>query len=263
MIEAKQNANLPHEAFVTRRRNPTEILKQQLLKKNDERRIHNNEPHTIYCSPLVDCAPNLELARETAEMCNLILEHTEWDIRLLSKGNLLSRVAEMCGPEMRERGIFGYSSGTPDDALAASFEIGTAKVSRRLKDLHKLQDQGYRTFGMICPILPNDDYHDLAKKMTGMIRANHCEHIWVEVLNARGQSMRNTFEALSNGGYIREAEMLRQVSGDRKIWEEHARRAFLAFADEIPAEKLRFLQYVNPESESWWEAHRSNGAILL
>jgi len=31
----------------------------------------------------------------------------------------------------------------------------------------------------------------------------------------------------------------------------------------IPPEKLRFLQYVTPETRDWWKAHEAQGAVLL
>ena len=263
MLQTKQVTGLPHEGMVTRRLNAAEILKQQLLKKNGSRRFHNNEPHTVYCSPLVDCAPNLELARETADMCNLILEHTVWDIRLLSKGNLLSRVAQMCGQEMKKHGIFGFSTGTLNDALAASFEEGTAKVSRRLRDLYKLQDSGYRTYGMICPIIPQRNFTAFAEEMAASIRFEKCEHVWVEVLNARGASLTRTTNALRNGGFDWEADQLELIAGDKEAWEHYARSAFLALQKVIPAEKLRFMQYVTPEHRDWWKQHANSGALLL
>ena len=66
--------------------------------------------------------------------CNLILDHTHWQIRLLSKSNLLHRlIADKMIPERHhQRIIFGFSSGTLDDPVAKAIETGTPLVSQRL-----------------------------------------------------------------------------------------------------------------------------------
>lgn len=51
--------------------------------------------------------------------------------------------------------------------------------------------------------------------------------------------------------------------GHGKAWEEYARLTFVSRTKNIPGEKLRFLQYVDAETEDWWSAQRRHGAILL
>lgn len=49
----------------------------------------------------------------------------------------------------------------------------------------------------------------------------------------------------------------------KQAWEEYARATFLAHTGSIPAEKLRFLQYVTPKTRAWWAQQRPQGAVLL
>jgi len=236
----------------------------------------------IYSSPLVDVAANMELVRETIEACRVILELTDWDIRLLSKSSLLPRVAQglevlapvgqWSGPDgWRERIIYGVSTGTLDDGLARCIEGGTALVSTRLEALHWLQDNGYRTFGMVCPSLPQGDrgayergaYERFAREMASAIRAERCEHVWAEVMNVRGESFTRTIAALVNSGFQQEALRLDQVMANRGAWEEYARTTFWAHVGALPPGKLRFLQYVTGESRGWWEGQRDKGAVVL
>src|SRR5947208_2637146 len=56
--------------------------------------------------------------------------------------------------DVMTRMIFGVSTGTFDDRLAAAFEEGTPLVSKRINSLHVLQDNGFRTYAMVCPSLP-------------------------------------------------------------------------------------------------------------
>lgn len=251
------------EDVVIRRDGAIDAVKKQLLDKNGLPRYKDSsDTRVIYASPLVDVAGNMELVRETVEVCKLILEHTNWQIRLLSKSNLLFKLAQMIDDDYRDRMIYGVSTGTLDDKLAKAFEKGTALVSKRLESLHKLQDEGYRTYGMICPSLPQDDYDEFAKEMAQAIRVDRCEHVWAEVINLRGKSFERTIEALNAGGLKREAEQLEEVRrGD--LWEDYARETFLAHQKHIDASKLRFMQYPKRDTIDWWKQHEDAGAILL
>src|SRR5436190_17847327 len=59
----------------------------------------------------------MDLVRETIEACKLILELTHWQIRLLSKSNLLPIIARELP---RDRIIYGVSTGTLDDKLTGT-----------------------------------------------------------------------------------------------------------------------------------------------
>ncbi|MBN8422895.1 MAG: hypothetical protein J0L73_28560 [Verrucomicrobia bacterium] len=269
-----------HIDMVVRRENALKILHSQLLTnpgKGKPRQPKYNDPNdqrVVYSSPLVDCAGNMDLVRETVEACVLILLLTNWHIRLLSKSNLLPKLAALLvnhtpsqawRSDVRRRMIFGVSTGTLDDSQAAAFEKGCAKPSKRFESLHWLQDEGFRTFGMICPSLPQRDYSGWAAEMHCALRGHNCEHIWAEVMNVRGQSLSNTVSALHHAGYEWQASALQRVSEDPAAWEDYARQTFLAHAQyhHNQPERLRFLQYVTPKTLDWWKSHAASGAILL
>ena len=268
--QVEQARALGHDQIVVRRGGAAEIARRQLEKAPAELRRRRL---VIYSSPLVDVAGNMELVRETVEICRVILEMTSWDIRLLSKSNLLPKVAEglMDGEverreEVRERLIFGVSTGTLDDGLAKAFEDGTPLVSKRIQSLHWLQDNHFRTYGMICPSLPlggSDDYYKFAEESAAAIRADRCEHVWAEVINLRGESFTRTCAALDAGGFQRERERLHETSINRDEWESYARATFEGHAAWLPKGKLRFLQYVTPSTRSWWERQKGRGAVVL
>ena len=161
--------------------------------------------------------------------------------------------------------IFGFSTGTLDDRVAKAFERGTALVSKRLESLHWLQDQGLRTFGMICPSLPQEDYDKFSREICSAIRIEKCEHVWAEPINVRGESLAKTLSALLDAGLEAEAVLLAKVSGPRtaEAWENYSRETFLAHTRNIPSGKLRFLQYIKPKTADWWAAHIEDGAVLL
>jgi len=271
-----KGVNEKFEDIVIRRQGSLEALKQQLASKKG--RALAEQKLVIYASPLVDVAANMDLVRETIEICKEILASTAWDIRLLSKSNLLPKIAQglsaadsgcytsdwTCKGD-KARVIYGVSTGTLDDQLAKAFEEGTPLVSKRIQSLHWLQDNGYRTFGMVCPSLPQKDYNIFSQSMMAAIRADRCEHIWAEVINLRGESFTRTIKALVLAGYEWEADQLRLVSTHKNLWEQYARQTFfnheLAIKDS--STKLRFLQYVTKETRPYWERLSNCGAVLL
>lgn len=271
-----------HLGVVIRIANAVELARKQILGKPEAFRMAKK---IIYSSPKVDVAGNMELVRETVEICKVILELTNWDIRLLSKSNLLPKVAlelenyfstdGRCSPiekiYPKKRIIYGVSTGTLDDKLAAAFEQGTPKVSKRIESLHWLQDNGFRTFGMICPSLPTwmpghedfDGYVEFSRQICAAIRVEKCEHIWAEVINLRGDSFTKTEAAVRNAGYGAMADGLHRLTIDKEEWEQYARNTFEAHAKFIQPSKLRFLQYVTKDTRDWWAARQEKGAVLL
>lgn len=259
---AMQEHEVPFEGLVVRRRNALETLKQQLTGRKGKPRFSDpNDTRVIYSSPLVDVAANLDLARETIEACKIILAMTHWQIRLLSKSSFLPYIAKAIPKEFSHRMIYGVSTGTLNDNLAASFESGAALPSKRIHSLWNLQDAGYRTFGMICPSLPQSDYSAFSAEAMAAIRVEYVEHVWCEVINVRGASFVRTVNALQGGGFHHEASELSRVSMNREAWEKYARDTYLGHLAHCDPSKLRFLQYLTKRNQEWWTGRP--GAVLL
>ena len=243
----------------------------------------------ILGSPLVDIAATNELAREAVDMCELILRLTAFIIRLLSKSPLLANVIaqELSRrfPDQetgaKRRVIFGLSIGTLNDKVAAAIEPHVPSPMKRLEALHWLQENGFRTFGMACPILPQRDkaaYKMYAEQLMQAMRAERCEAIWAEAVNFRAggkqttsgeQRQRDSFSAthsaLVQAGCTSEAELFDNVARDPDAWELYCRSLFEALAAAAPPGKLRFLQYPRnfASIQDYWDAQQSRGAILL
>lgn len=275
---------IDHAESVIRRYRALEIMRGQLTtgKKPRPKYDNLNDTRVIFSSPLVDVAANIELAKETAEACALVLTLTAWHIRLLSKSNLLPYIAralekmelrseltrELITPaEIRARMIFGVSTGTVDNKLAASFELDTPLVSKRIESIKTLQADGWRTYGMLCPTLPARDYLTQALEFEaafGKETFDRFEHIWAEVMNVRGENLKDTQACLRAAGYNWQADELGAVAGDNLAWECYARRTFGGYvAAGYDEKKLRFLQYVTPKNLDFWEKAESLGAVLL
>ncbi|PTY04543.1 hypothetical protein DB347_17670 [Opitutaceae bacterium EW11] len=258
----KERTGCKFQDLVIRRKDAVrQVVKELTDAKGRPKFSDPNDHRVIFGSPLVDVAATVALADETAEICMQILELTHWQIRLLSKSHLLPRVAQAIPERYKHRVIYGVSTGTLDDELAAAFEKGTPLVSARIKSLRWLQDHGHRTFGMICPILPQRDPQRFAQKIAEAIRVENCEHVWAEVLNVRGESMARTVEALKSGGFGEAAMLLEQTTANKNTWESYARGTFEALSSVIPHDKLRFMQYVSKSTAEWWNGRP--GALPL
>ncbi len=84
------------------------------------------------------------------------------------------------------RFVIGLSIGTLDDAWASRVEIGTSSPTARVKALHRLQDAGVPTFGMLCPIFPDALAGEGVERLVAAIRPDRCETVWSEPYNDRG-----------------------------------------------------------------------------
>ena len=248
---------------VIRRNQPMERLRAELRDTRGQLR-YKEDTGTVYASPAVDVAATVELARETTDLCLEILESTGWTIRLLSKSPLLKQIAAAIPARWKRRVIYSLSTGTLDEALAKAIEPDAPPPAKRLETLKELQQEGFRTFAMLCPILPQDPVA-YAKEAAERIDFDACEHVWAEVLNRRGASMQRTAQALEEAGLTHWAQRLHRVFGKSSTpaWEAYGRDTFNALADVVPAGKLRFLQYVTRASRGFWTAQEERGAILL
>ena len=252
------------EDVVIRKRRALQILRRQLT-VDKPWWVNLQQKKVVYTSPLVDAAANMVLVKETAAACRMIFELTNWDVRVLSKSSLLPRLAKLIPEKFKQRMIYGVSTGTFGDELCESFEKGTHPVSKRIESLHWLQDHGYRTFAMLCPLLPQVDSDQYVSHALEEVRIEYCEHVWAEVINLRGDSFTATCQALEDGGFSAEAARLRGVCGSDSgpAWELYARNAFEALARQVLPEKLRFLQYAKAKDAPWWIEREPKGAILL
>src|ERR1039458_1435524 len=151
------------------------------------------------------------------------------------KAPFLGRIAAAIPTRFKQRVIYGLSTGTLDEALARAIEPDSPLLTKRLEALKELQQEGFRTFAMLCPILPQDPVA-YAKEAAKRIDFAACEHVWAEVLNRRGASMQRTAQALEEAGLTTWAQRLHRVFGTSSTpaWEAYGRDTFNALADVVP-----------------------------
>jgi len=255
---------LDHSDVVIRRLDPLETARRQLTNPDGSPLYADPEDTGIVeLASIVDPLATPELMRETTKLARLIFELTHWRVRVLSKSRLLAKFARQFVGDERRRLLLGFSIGIPEDDVARSVEVNAAPASMRFRLHRELLEEGFPMFGMSCPVLAVPDFRALAERIAAEIQPERLEKVWCEAINVRGDSIIRTIAALKKGGHDDLARRLGHASRSKIAWEiEYNRRAFLGFK-EVMGDKLAYLTYVTPESETWWSEYAKEGAVLL
>ena len=94
-LKIQELLNSAHTTFdqaIIRRNNLVTRLREQLLKNAKPRFDDPADTRVIYASPLVDVAANVEMARETIELCRVILQNTHWQNLTNAKQKLIKHL---------------------------------------------------------------------------------------------------------------------------------------------------------------------------
>jgi len=242
------------------RKNPLPVLESELLYADGSPRF--TAKAVVFTSTLVDPCANKEILDLTLGACRLVLQHTPWTIRVLTKSAAVVQLARGL-EDFKSRVIYGLSTGTFDDRVARHVENGASLPTARIGALKTMHHEGFQTFGMVCPILPQNDYDRFANEVAERILPHVSENIWAEVINARGEAFKATIAALGKAGAEPTQVKMQRVNDDKAAWEVYARTTFEALAKVIPNERFRFLQYVQKGQSDWWQAQVIRGAVLL
>jgi DNA repair photolyase len=221
----------------------------------------NDRGVVFFCTTCDPCA-TLEHADTTIEVIKLIMKKSNLNVRVLSKSILIKNIAEALTIHSK-RIFYGLSTGTSLDEVSKAIEQNASPIRKRVEVLHWLQDNNFRTYGMICPVIPSEV--DSVKELLDQIRPKFCEDVWVEAVNVRGKSLLNTYEKLLGAGLEKHANELQRVMGNKDNWREYSKKLFLNFQYEMrkrnQLKKLHFLQYVSPEDKEFFG--KQEGAVCL
>jgi DNA repair photolyase len=229
---------------------------------NDLKRIKPDDVRTVFFCTTCDPCGNMTQKEISREAIKLIMENSNLNVRVLSKSVLVKKLAEEL-PEYKHRIKYSLSTGTVLDEIAKTVEKYTSPIKPRVEALHWLQDNGYQTYGMICPVLPYEVKY--AKELLDQVRPEKCGRIWVEAINVRGKSLVNTYNELVDAGLEDHAEALQAAMSNRANWREYSKELFLAFQRELKErnflDKLCFLQYVSVHDREFFQSQP--GAVCL
>ncbi|QDT64777.1 radical SAM family protein [Calycomorphotria hydatis] len=203
---------------------------------------------TLVYSQLTDgFAPKLVKSGVTRGILDLLIEKTNYRIRVLTKSKVVGNNNwTQYFAKHASRFIVGLSIGTLDDKLARRIEGGTSSPAARLKSLHRLQDVGVPTYGMLCPVFPSVLETDELGHLVAAVRPDYCEHVWAEPYNDRS-NWRYVREALHRGSFLYDWISRVYEEGDEHLWSQYATNLYCRLLEKGKAdgwsEKLRYLLY--------------------
>lgn len=195
-----------------------------------------------------------------------VLVQTSFQVRVLTKFDTVGRREWIdLFRSYPGRFVVGLSVGTLDDAWARKVEFGTSSPSARVRALHRLQDAGVPTFGMLCPIFPDALAVDGVERLVEAIRPERCETVWSEAFNDR-DNWRSVAAGYLHGTPAHDRMTSLFFGADRVIrWTDYAtdvyRRVHAALGSE--AHKHRYLLYQDTMTAAGREALRGAEGMLF
>lgn len=224
--------------------------------------------HTLVFSQLTDAFSPWAVAEGLTERTlDKVFRKTAFRVRVLTKSAIVGtdRWVKLFN-NWRHKVIVGLSIGTLDDTWARRVEVGTSSPTARIKALHRLQDAGVQTYGMLCPIFPDALNRDGVERLVEAIRPERCETVWSEPYNDRA-NWRHVA-----AGYTDERarnSVARMFLGDeaRLHWSQYAWHLYVrvhsALAKHGAADKHRYLLYQDGLIPSERESLRGAQGVLF
>ncbi len=213
----------------------------------DARRIQNRGMVEL-CTTVdawADDAVRFDLGRRCLKA---ILKEDDWTVRILTKSAAVVKDFDIV-EKYRDRVLFGMSvTGTPDKKkVVRVVEPNTTRVSKRIRVMKEAADRGFRTYGMLCPLLPGiADSPEQLDWLVSFYADIGAEEIFVEPVNARGNALVSCQEVLAHAGYQAEADAVSAIR-TKTVWSSYVlalvkntQRSVRKYYD---IKKLRFLLY--------------------
>jgi DNA repair photolyase len=152
-----------------------------------------------------------------------LLEESKAQVQILTKNAAVRGVFGLI-KKHRDRVTVGMSiTGLAEhEPVLSLIEPNASPVSERIKVMNEAHRRGLRTLAVFGPILPGlfRDADHLTKLLKLACKWD-AEQIWVEPVNARGQSLVNCEEDLEAAGFETEAEAVGKIR-EKAIWTVYA-----------------------------------------
>ena len=222
---------------------------------------------TLVFSQLTDAFSPWAVAEGlTRRTLDKVLDRTSFRIRVLTKSAVVGSPAWVDYFKAHPgRFVVGLSIGTLDDNWARKVEIGTSSPTARVKALHRLQDAGVPTFGMLCPIFPDALAGNGVERLVEAIRPDRCETVWSEPYNDRANWRAVAAGYRETSPERKVLSMLFEGPTARNYWSDYARalyqRVHAALGGE--AHKHRYLLYQDTMTAAGREALRGAEGMLF
>jgi len=177
-----------------------------------------------------------------------ILSQPDWTVRILTKNAIVTKDFDVI-ERYTDRILFGMSiTSTPDKAnLTSIIEPNASSVSERITVMNEANERGFRTYAMLCPLLPGiADSPEQIEQLVESAVEYGAQEIFAEPVNTRGPGLRVIQEALTDNGYKDEAAAIKSIR-NQEGWSRYAaelisnvQRSVRKLSD---ISRLRFLLY--------------------
>jgi DNA repair photolyase len=195
-----------------------------------------------------------------------VLVQTSFQVRVLTKFDTVGRREWIdLFRSYPGRFVVGLSVGTLDDAWARKVEFGTSSPSARVRALHRLQDAGVPTFGMLCPIFPDVLAGNGVERLVEAVRPDRCETVWSEPYNDRANWRAVAAGYRETSPERKVLSMLFEGPGARSYWSDYAVALYQRVHEALGGEagKHRYLLYQDTMTAAGREALRGAEGMLF
>lgn len=192
--------------------------------KKDAMRIHDRGMVQI-CTTVDAWAPEAKKYDLGRKCMEAVLSEPDWTVRILTKNASILEDFDLIR-KYKDRILIGVSiTATPDkNDLMSIIEPYASSIQERMVVLREARAQGFRTYGMFCPLLPGiADYLEQINQLIQFATEIDVEEIFVEPVNARGPALCLTQEALLKAGFEREATAIESIRTNEG-WSRYATR---------------------------------------
>lgn len=197
-----------------------------------------------------------------------VLSQPGWTVRILTKNAAVAKDFDLI-EKYRDRVLVGLSlTATPDkEDIMLAVEPNASPISERMAALELAYKIKLRTYGMLCPLLPNvADSPEQIDRLVGFGKKIGAEEVFAEAVNARGSGLRLTEDSLIAAGFAAEAKAIHSIR-KRENWSAYAvsliKRLQTAMHNHGMTKCLRYLQYPTHLLEHDLAAIKENGIGVI
>jgi DNA repair photolyase len=233
----------------------------------DARRIKKRG--LIQICTLVDAwAPEAQQYQLGRRCLEAILSEPGWTVRILTKNAAVMKDFDLI-EKHKDRVLVGLSLTAPleNEPLASILEPNASSISDRMAALKEAHRLGFRTYGMLCPLLPGiADQPEYLNALVQFAVTCGAEELFVEPVNARGPGLKYCQDALEKAGYPSEAEAIEQIR-NRKNWSRYVVNLIQNIQTTVrkysSIDKLRFLLYPSAlQPEDKLEIRKDDAGVI-
>ena len=174
--------------------------------------------------------------------------NSELSVRILTKNHEVEDDFDIIS-QYKDRVQVGLSltATVSKSEIMQAVEPNASPNIERMRVLKKAHKMGIRTFGMLCPLLPSiADSQENIDELVKFCEEIGCEEIFSEALNSRAKGLEYTQKALTENGYLTEAEVIGSIAR-KSNWSKYAFELIKNIQNSVrqhsSISKLKFLLY--------------------